>query len=132
VTKLLLASPVGIPPHIEGLDIPRFAITGHPIPSWVISLWNSHYTPQGLIRGIGPIGPSLVSTFIHRRFPYLSQEEKNLLSVYTFHITSQSGSGEYALGTLLEPGAWAREPLHNHLRDLTMPTAFLFGEGDWI
>ena len=131
VLKLLLASPVGIPPHIEGVDIPRF-ITGHPIPSWVISLWNSHYTPQGFIRGIGPIGPSLVSTFIHRRFPYLTQEEKNLLSTYTYHITSQSGSGEYALGTLLEPGSWAREPLHNHLRDLAMPTAFLFGEGDWI
>ena len=132
VLKLLLVSPVGIPPHIEGVDIPRFAITGHPIPNWVVSLWNSHYTPQGFIRGVGPIGPSLVSTFIHRRFPYLSLEEKNLLSTYAYHITSQSGSGEYALGTLLEPGAWAREPLHDHLRDLTMPTAFLFGESDWI
>jgi cardiolipin-specific phospholipase len=131
VQKLLLASPVGIPPHVKGVDVPRF-ITGHVIPNWVINLWNNHYTPQGLIRSAGPIGPSLDSTYIYRRFPYLSKEEKALLSNYAFHLAAQSGSGEYTLGTLLEPGAWAREPLHHHLKDLKMPTAFLYGDHDWM
>ena len=132
VSKLVLASPVGIPIRPLDPETHAVAVTGHTIPGWLISLWNNHYTPQGVVRGFGPIGPRLVSNYIYRRFPYLSEEEKECLSSYAYHITSQEGSGEYALGSILAPGAWAREPLHRRLKDLKMPTAFMFGEHDWI
>lgn len=132
VSKLILASPVGIPIKANDPETQSIAVTGHTVPGWLVNLWNNHYTPQGVVRGAGPIGPSLVSNYIYRRFPYLSEEEKKSLSSYAYHITSQGASGEYALGTILSPGAWAREPLHEHLKDLKMPTAFMFGETDWI
>lgn len=132
VSKLILASPVGIPIKADDPESKAVAVTGHTIPGWLVNLWNNHYTPQGVVRGFGPIGPSLVSNYIYRRFPYLSEPEKVALSSYAYHITSQEGSGEYALGTILVPGAWAREPLHRRLRELRMPTAFMFGENDWI
>lgn len=65
VEKLILASPgrhshrnhvltraVGLPEQIdEGVTV-----TGHKIPAFLSRLWNANYTPQGLIRGLGPLG----------------------------------------------------------------------------
>lgn len=36
------------------------------------------------------------------------------------------------MAALLAPGAWAREPLHNKLSSISMPTTFIYGEYDWM
>jgi cardiolipin-specific phospholipase len=49
-----------------------------------------------------------------------------------YHMTADVGSGEYALGTLMRPGAWAKEPLHDRLPELSMPVTFVYGSDDWM
>lgn len=71
-------------------------------------------------------------SYCNGRFPYLPQSERASLARYFYHISSHTGSGEYALAALLAPGAWAREPLHSRLPLLTMPTTFIYGANDWM
>lgn len=52
-------------------------------------------------------------------------KKKQDLNSYIYHISSKSGSGEYALSTILAPGAFARWPLMDRLKDLKMPTVFM-------
>lgn len=78
------------------------------------------------------LGPKVASTYIFNRFPFLSIPEKKAFSDYFYHISADVGSGEYALAALLAPGAWAREPLHNKLSSISMPTTFIYGEYDWM
>jgi cardiolipin-specific phospholipase len=58
--------------------------------------------------------------------------EAQALHDYIYHISAQPGSGEYALGSLLLPGAWARRPLANRVHDLKVPTSFIYGKDDWM
>jgi cardiolipin-specific phospholipase len=51
---------------------------------------------------------------------------------YRYHITSSTGSGEYALASVLSPGAYARKPLIHRLPELKMPTVFIYGAIDWM
>jgi hypothetical protein len=51
--------------------------------------------------------------------------DKQDLNSYIYHISSKSGSGEYALSTILAPGAFARWPLMDRLKHLKMPTVFM-------
>ena len=108
------------------------AVTGHKIPGWITSLWNANYTPQGLMRSLGPLGPRFAQGYVNNRFAYLSEAERLALGSYFYHISADSGSGEYALAALLAPGAWAREPLHSRLPLLAMPTTFIYGANDWM
>jgi cardiolipin-specific phospholipase len=134
VHTLILSSPVGLPPNSDdGDNTGRLrAVTGHEMPPWLVSMWNSNYTPQALVRGFGPMGPQLTRWFVDSRFSYLSDEEKMLFSDYLYQISADVGSGEYALAGILAPGAWAREPLHHRIRLLSMPCHFLYGDHDWM
>ncbi|KAF9936977.1 hypothetical protein BGZ65_001907, partial [Modicella reniformis] len=104
--------------------------------SWVRKLalgaWERNITPQSIMRFSGPFGPSLVAAYTSRRFSFLEEDELRDLNNYIYHISSKSGSGEYALSTILAPGAYARWPLMDRLKDLKMPTVFLYGESDWM
>ncbi|KAF8936985.1 hypothetical protein BGZ47_009227 [Haplosporangium gracile] len=160
VEKLILVSPVGIPenpeaqkaplpePPKEGdstgssqsIKPPSPQTSSRPNPplvsSWVrrlaLGAWERNITPQSIMRFTGPFGPSLVAAYTSRRFAHLEDDEQKDLNNYIYHISSKSGSGEYALATILAPGAYARWPLMDRLKDLTMPTAFLYGESDWM
>ncbi|KAJ1797684.1 hypothetical protein LPJ59_002982, partial [Coemansia sp. RSA 2399] len=47
-------------------------------------------------------------------------------------ISTLPGSSEYALGDILQPGAFARLPLINRIGNITVPTVFMYGENDWV
>ncbi|KAG0038992.1 hypothetical protein BGZ82_010107 [Podila clonocystis] len=154
VEKLILASPVGIPENPEaqkaplpnppessgsgsGSPSPKSANTAPAPPSSLlrklaIGAWERNITPQAVMRFTGPFGPSLVAAYTSRRFAYLEADELRDLNSYIYHISSKSGSGEYALSTILAPGAFARWPLMDRLKDLKMPTVFMYGESDWM
>ncbi|KAG0360182.1 hypothetical protein BG005_011327 [Podila minutissima] len=154
VEKLILASPVGIPENPEaqraplpnppepsgsgsGSPSPKSANTPPAPPSSLlrklaIGAWERNITPQSIMRFTGPFGPSLVAAYTSRRFAYLEADELRDLNSYIYHISSKSGSGEYALSTILAPGAFARWPLMDRLKDLKMPTVFMYGESDWM
>lgn len=135
VKKLILLSPVGIPER-TGENI---SVTGHEFPKWFSSVWNSSYTPQWFIRSMGPMGPRFVKGYTTRRFPYLDPKEGQAFCDYLYHISAAPGSGEYALSSILSPGAWARLPLKPKFSSLKVPTTFiciflliLDGEEDWM
>lgn len=130
VERLILASPVGLPPSTTP-DY-RTSVTGVEIPNWLSHMWQANYTPQWLLRTLGPLGRRFAYVYVTNRFPYLSASEQEIFGSYLDQISSLPGSGEYALNAILAPGAWAREPLHHHLPDLKMPCCFLFGSYDWM
>lgn len=152
VSKLILVSPVGIPPYDYGLgddvvnssnpntnittkssSLPspsNKSVTGHKMPSWFSMLWNRNWTPQTIIRG--PFGKRLSNLYIDSRFASLPEAERKCLATYFYSISKAPPSGEYALAALLAPGAWAREPLHHLMGGLRMPCVFAYGEWDWM
>ncbi|KAJ3256272.1 hypothetical protein HK103_005635 [Boothiomyces macroporosus] len=129
VEKLILVSPVGVPvepPPAEQQIRPGFLMR------FFRTLWSWNITPMSVIRTLGPAGPSLVRKYTSRRFAHLADEENKALEDYIYHISAQSGSGEYALARLLKPGAWAKKPLYHRVHDLKMPTSFIYGDQDWM
>lgn len=160
VEKLILVSPVGIPENPEAQKAPlpqppsqdagsnavadseesrapKQQATRPPPPSTflrrlAIGAWERNITPQSIMRFTGPFGPSLVAAYTSRRFAHLEEDEQRDLNNYIYHISSKSGSGEYALATILAPGAYARWPLMDRLKDVSVPTVFLYGESDWM
>eukprot|EP00002_Diphylleia_rotans_P002753 TRINITY_DN11780_c0_g1_i1.p1 TRINITY_DN11780_c0_g1~~TRINITY_DN11780_c0_g1_i1.p1 ORF type:complete len:374 (+),score=76.28 TRINITY_DN11780_c0_g1_i1:55-1176(+) len=131
VDRLIMVSPVGIPP------LPHdFEQRQQNLPFlWKAfrQLWDWNYTPQGIIRGFGPAGPGLVRKYVDARFAHvLDEEARNILINYLYHTGAQTASGEYALNTILMPGAYARNPLHDRFQGVTVPTMFLYGSHDWM
>ena len=121
VDKLVLVSPVGVPVCTD----PRNTVIGRPLPNWIHELWERNFTPQWLVRTIGPYGPEFVKRYTDARFKFLPQDESELFRNYLYHIHAGRGSGEYSLATILQPGAWARIPLYNKLSQLRMPVTFI-------
>jgi len=108
------------------------AVTGRRIPGWINTLWNRNFTPQWVVRSLGPIGPRLVKRYTDFRFQYLPENELKELKEYLYHITADAPSGEYAMASLLRPGAWARAPLWPQFKDLKVQTTFVYGDSDWM
>eukprot|EP00300_Choanocystis_sp_HF-7_P042198 c8970_g1_i1.p1 GENE.c8970_g1_i1~~c8970_g1_i1.p1 ORF type:complete len:426 (-),score=-31.23 c8970_g1_i1:68-1345(-) len=127
VKVLMMVSPVGLPeaPQVNTRTLPFFFRL-----AWF--LWGFNLTPQGFIRFVGPKGPSLCSTYVNRRMEHLLESERKDLSSYLYHTMVDSGSGEYALNTILQPGAYARNPLINRLPGLQVPVSFSYGDHDWM
>lgn len=137
VTRLILVSPAGLPPYHSNPEVEEavggvVAVNGQLVPGWIRWLWARNITPQCFVRWFGPLGPSCVRQYVSRRLPTLPAADVLLFSEYMYHMTADVGSGEYALGTLMRPGAWAKEPLHDRLQELEMPVAFIYGSDDWM
>ncbi|OLY78407.1 putative cardiolipin-specific deacylase, mitochondrial [Smittium mucronatum] len=93
--------------------------------------WNNYGSPQSLMRSFGRLGPMFTSKYASK-FTTLSPDEIKLLADYLFHVSAQKGSGEYSIGVILKPFAFARIPLINRLTTLQVPTYFLYGDRDWM
>lgn len=135
LTKLILASPVGIPedPYAVNDEMPEpqdstmvneftedqgQTTSGsakepprRPYPKWLVTLWDANLSPFSIVRWAGPLGPRLVSGWTTRRFSHLPEEQAKALHDYSYSLFRQRGSGEYALAYILAPGAFARSPL---------------------
>jgi cardiolipin-specific phospholipase len=132
VEKLVLVSPVGIPrrpdDYAEQTRNSRLFRT-------IFSLWERGWTPQRLVRLAGPRGERLVRAAVTRRFWTIeSPEERDALSDYVYQISAHPASGEHAMNTILQPGAFARRPLVDRIDQLDdkLDTLFIYGEQDWM
>ncbi|KAJ6931779.1 1-acylglycerol-3-phosphate O-acyltransferase-like isoform X2 [Populus alba x Populus x berolinensis] len=80
-------------------------------------LWESNFTPQKVVRGLGPWGPGLVRRYTTARFgaystgEVLAEEESKLLTDYVYHTLAAKASGELCLKFIFSFGAYARKPL---------------------
>ncbi|MBA0808023.1 hypothetical protein Gohar_023789, partial [Gossypium harknessii] len=94
-------------------------------------LWESNFTPQKIIRGLGPWGPDLVRKYTAARFTnryspegVFTEEESRLLS-------AAKASGELCLKYIFAFGAFNRALL-NSASEWKVPTTFIYGAEDWM
>uniref|UniRef100_A0A7S1SUR5 AB hydrolase-1 domain-containing protein n=1 Tax=Tetraselmis chuii TaxID=63592 RepID=A0A7S1SUR5_9CHLO len=139
VQHLVLVSPAGIPAMPSDWE-PKavrssFSVAGV---AWrtAISAWEGGVTPGAITRGLGPFGMGLVNRYISGRFRRtgegLTDDEVSSFRDYQYHILAQNGSGEHALRHILQPFAWARQPLEHRISDLKVPVTFVYGDKDWM
>ncbi len=103
-----------------------------PYPSWLVWLWEQNFTPFQIVRASGPLGPRLVSGWTGRRFLGLPPAEYKALHNYSYTIFKARGSGEFALGYILAPGAYARRPLIDRIKGVGVDVTWLYGANDWM
>lgn len=145
--KLVLVSPAGVPrspfsisakekarqklKEATGgsIEVPKTSVE---IPAWFNYLWEQNVSPFFLVRGTGPLGPRVVSGWTSRRFANLPKREAKALHRYVYSIFNAPGSGEYALNYLLAPGAHARWPLAERVKDVNCETVWIYGQDDWM
>ncbi|GKV46994.1 hypothetical protein SLEP1_g53944 [Rubroshorea leprosula] len=138
VQHLILVGPAGFSPESDPISekLARFratwkgAILNH--------LWESNFTPQRLVRGLGPWGPDLVRKYTTARFglyssgDVLNEEESQLLTDYVYHTLAAKASGELCLKYIFSFGAFARMPLLKSASEWKVPTTFIYGIDDWM
>lgn len=106
--------------------------------SLVNHLWESNFTPQKIIRGLGPLGPDMVRRYTSARFgsnstgTTLTEEESTLLTDYVYHTLAAKASGELCLKYIFSFGAFARKPLLESASEWKVPTTFIYGYVDWM
>eukprot|EP00871_Galdieria_phlegrea_P002638 jgi/Galph1/3375/GphlegSOOS_G2027.1 len=157
VKKLVLVSPVGVPPAPVEVDdqwnspkqLPSSSTESTSLTSQqqyyrhkyrhVIRLfrwlWKHDVTPHLVLRTIGPyFGRGLTLKYANRRFQHcLSEEERQQMGEYIYEMCVKGPlSGEYALNAILLPGAWAKQPLSHRWEQLKVNSIFLYGEHDWM
>jgi len=124
VSRLILASPVGIPePQADAMT--RF-------PRFLRSLWNFKLSAQFIGKLLGPFEKFLVTTMITRRFQENFPWGMSATAEYIFHINASPIAGELALMVMFQVGAFARKPLIRQMSSLRIPVTFIYGEHDWM
>ncbi|KAK9129599.1 hypothetical protein Sjap_010086 [Stephania japonica] len=139
VQHLILVGPAGFSSEADAAKsefLTRFratwkgAIANH--------LWESNFTPQKIVRGLGPWGPDLVRRYTSARFGTystgntLTEEESRLLTDYVYHTLAAKASGELCLKYIFAFGAFARKPLLHCASEWKVPTTFIYGVQDWM
>ncbi|KAJ7966830.1 1-acylglycerol-3-phosphate O-acyltransferase [Quillaja saponaria] len=138
IQHLILVGPAGFFPESDAMSewISKFratwkgAIMNH--------LWESNFTPQKLVRGLGPWGPDVVRKYTSARFgsrstgEVLTEEESRLLTDYVYHTLAAKASGELCLKYIFSFGALTRMPLVHSASEWKLPTTFIYGFQDWM
>ncbi|XP_027355159.1 probable 1-acylglycerol-3-phosphate O-acyltransferase [Abrus precatorius] len=138
VQHLILVGPAGFTSESDAMSewVTRFRAT------WkgavLNHLWESNFTPQKLVRGLGPWGPNIVRRYTSARFgrhsigEILTEEESGLLTDYVYHTLAAKASGELCLKYIFSFGAFARMPLLLSAYEWKVPTTFIYGFQDWM
>lgn len=138
VQHLILVGPAGFSSETENRSewLTKFRATWKGI--IVNHLWESNFTPQKIIRGLGPWGPDLVRRYTSARFgsysngSVLNEDEASLLTDYVYHTLVAKASGELCLKYIFSFGAFARKPLLQCASEWKVPTTFIYGYQDWM
>ena len=102
--------------------------------------WNLNLTPQRFLRFASTFSDAwsrdLVQKYVDMRFAvaFRDPQQKQAIAHYLHAISVAPGSGEFAVKTLMLPGAWARLPLMHRLPALppNLPVVYIYGDGDWM
>ncbi|XP_011083599.1 probable 1-acylglycerol-3-phosphate O-acyltransferase [Sesamum indicum] len=138
VQHLILVGPAGFTSETEHKSewLTRFRATWKG--AMLNHLWETNFTPQKIIRGLGPWGPDLVRKYTSARFGSASQgsmlndDESRLLTDYVYHTLAAKASGELCLKYIFSFGAFARMPLLYCASEWKVPTTFIYGFQDWM
>eukprot|EP00347_Sterkiella_histriomuscorum_P022363 403330748 len=144
IEQLILLSTIGIPEQPQNYTIDSFV--GHfdqRAPVWAVRsiyrLWIRNYTPFHVLRWGGNIGTKkFLKFYTSTRMESLQcQQEAQEISNYLHQIFLRPASAEYGLNSILQVGAFARNPLmyqlpyFNQLGDQAPKIVFINGDNDW-
>eukprot|EP00127_Corallochytrium_limacisporum_P000317 Clim_evm12s11 gene=Clim_evmTU12s11 len=133
VEKLVLVSPVGIPEKPKVLFPQIKTAKARMLVGLMRVGWGMNITPGWILRSVTEArGRSIVDTYVQSRFLGLKEHERQIISDYMYAISVLPGSSEYCMNSILQAGAYARQPLINRIEDLDAPVTFLYGEVDWM
>ena len=125
VQRLILASPVGLPPGDEARLIPIVEL-----------LWKWRVGPTALVKALGPFASPAVRRGIrYRGIPHESPLHEALFARYCLQVWSSRTSLQKALFWLLRPGAHPVLPLLHRLPDglpPSVPLDLVYGDDDWM
>merc|ERR1712194_53480 len=106
--------------------------------------WEASWTPQSVVRLLGPLGRKPVARYVQNRFAKARARGTQLIddtamTEYLHQLYAQPGCGEFCLGEVLNFGAWAKRPLAarfvESMRQLggdAPPVSLLYGDTDWM
>jgi len=146
VKTLTLASPFGVADrHAEAAPVaPEGEAKMNPksLPlaaRAMLRFWEWNYTPQYIIRMMGPWASDKAHSAVDRRFgDTMTADEKRLVCDYLLNLALLAPAGEYSLhafaSILTSPkfGLYAREPLRKIISFTDIPTSFIYGDADWM
>ncbi|KAG4379453.1 hypothetical protein AAZX31_17G241900 [Glycine max] len=134
VKHLILVGPAGFSSESERITKLLSTWKG----SILNQIWESNFTPQRIIRGLGPWGPGMVRKYTSARFvtyttgEMLAESESSLLTDYVYHTLAAKASGELCLKYIFSFGALPRSPLLHSASEWKVPTTFIYGFQDWM
>lgn len=137
IISLVLISPAGIwptPINIEEeieIMIKEFGYVQRNVFKKVSAYWTPGKTPLQLLRRLGRVAILGLGRYVSM-FKDLQEDEKLDLKEYMFQILMKPGTGELALGYLLEKGAYGVDSSDKYLNALRLPVSIFFGEKDWM
>jgi hypothetical protein len=101
---LVLFSPAGLEPLSDHEIVPQKEISNWKL-LWAERLWRYNFTPQGVVRLLGPWGTGAVRSLVNMRFgaDKWPQDEAGLISDYLFHLCALPHASENALSVIFEP-----------------------------
>ncbi|XP_042507071.1 probable 1-acylglycerol-3-phosphate O-acyltransferase isoform X4 [Macadamia integrifolia] len=117
IQHLILVGPAGFSSETDGKSERMIKFRATWKGAVLNHLWESNFTPQKVVRGLGPWGPNLVRRYTNARFrvhstgDVLNEEESKLLTDYVYHTLAAKASGELCLKYIFSFGALARLPL---------------------
>ena len=96
-------------------------------------LWNNHVSPFTIVRNSGLFGPKLMSRWSYWRFAQFPTAERDAMHIYAYKTFIAKPSGEYAITRILAPGALARMPIVDRVKNsLKCPSVWIYGDDDWM
>jgi len=140
VDRLILLSPVGVPEQTPEEREQQKAklltsFTRKAMYKFYLNFLENGYTPGSIMRMLPESrGRYLVDGYVKRRLPAITDaEEQTVLSEYAYTGSILPGSGEYALGRILDPAVKARNPTIHRIPKLKVKhVSFLYGVNDWM
>ncbi|XP_042507068.1 probable 1-acylglycerol-3-phosphate O-acyltransferase isoform X1 [Macadamia integrifolia] len=138
IQHLILVGPAGFSSETDGKSERMIKFRATWKGAVLNHLWESNFTPQKVVRGLGPWGPNLVRRYTNARFrvhstgDVLNEEESKLLTDYVYHTLAAKASGELCLKYIFSFGALARLPLLHSASEWKVPTTFIYGIDDWM
>eukprot|EP00240_Pyramimonas_obovata_P006065 CAMPEP_0118936688 /NCGR_PEP_ID=MMETSP1169-20130426/20024_1 /TAXON_ID=36882 /ORGANISM="Pyramimonas obovata, Strain CCMP722" /LENGTH=322 /DNA_ID=CAMNT_0006880031 /DNA_START=347 /DNA_END=1315 /DNA_ORIENTATION=- len=143
VETLILASPFGVADfnaEVFPPEEPKTSKKSLPVVArMVLQMWGMNYTPQYILRLMGPWAAEKAHAAVDRRFgDAMTADEKRLACDYLLNLALLAPAGEYSLHAfarvLTSPkfGLYAREPLRKIIMHTATPTTFIYGDNDWM
>ena len=142
VEKILLLSPMGVEEckNEAGESYIHPDINNHFVKRNMFKLARcmikNNRSPFDLMRFIGRFtAPFFIQDSVKRKFKSVPEEDFDKLYSYLYQVTMAQGSGEYAMGRLVETSLSAFDPIFYDLqamKDKDLPIMIAYGDGDYV